>query len=292
MDDHCFSSAETSDLPISCRLSLVPYSGSSSDSDDPSTDSVSRPLKTIPAGFIDEEATFSGDVGDQMDCSDSSGSSFINVVDFLDLSLDVGHSRLSPGINAPQPFTEAQKCGTICELVQYNQEDIMVDDDGISSDEGVLLIDETAGSDAEATKDIVDAADICSDKDEDVNELLDADGKDSDVVEVGTKLVDVKAIAGQNGNHDHDDDNSDFDDFVMSLAVECSDSDCEPESGQFEVSSITGRRFADGGLQYFVNWKGYPRSESCWEPAENCSNSHAVITAFETAIRVDYPPND
>jgi hypothetical protein len=51
----------------------------------------------------------------------------------------------------------------------------------------------------------------------------------------------------------------------------------EPE---WEVEKILDSMFAHGVLKYFVKWKGWPESESNWEPEENLVNAPEIIAEF------------
>ena len=58
-------------------------------------------------------------------------------------------------------------------------------------------------------------------------------------------------------------------------------------SPYFEVEKILKRRMKNGRVQYFLKWKGYPDSESSWEPASNVTAD--LVNEFEKTFPV-LPP--
>ena len=45
------------------------------------------------------------------------------------------------------------------------------------------------------------------------------------------------------------------------------------EDEEYEVEEIIEKKIKKGEISYKVKWKGYPLSESTWEPAKNLSNA-------------------
>jgi hypothetical protein len=51
---------------------------------------------------------------------------------------------------------------------------------------------------------------------------------------------------------------------------------------EYEVEYLTGRRTVRRQVQYFVKWKGYPASESTWEPrSELMKHASDVVLKYE-----------
>lgn len=50
---------------------------------------------------------------------------------------------------------------------------------------------------------------------------------------------------------------------------------------EYEVEEITGKKIAKKGVFYKIKWKGYPISDSTWEPMPNLTNVADLIEEFE-----------
>ena len=50
---------------------------------------------------------------------------------------------------------------------------------------------------------------------------------------------------------------------------------------EFQVEAITGMKSSKGGKMYQVKWKGWPSSDSTWEPLRNLDNCMPLVSAFE-----------
>ena len=64
---------------------------------------------------------------------------------------------------------------------------------------------------------------------------------------------------------------------ALAPAAVFQDADGEEE---FEVEDILGSRQHRNRQEFLVKWKGYPTSESTWEPKENMSNAPNVLNKF------------
>ena len=49
----------------------------------------------------------------------------------------------------------------------------------------------------------------------------------------------------------------------------------------YEVESIIKSRKINGKVQYFVKWKGYPKSECTWEPETNLAGAQRILKEFK-----------
>ncbi len=51
---------------------------------------------------------------------------------------------------------------------------------------------------------------------------------------------------------------------------------------EYEVEQILNARRCGRGrkLQYYIKWKGFPMSDSTWEPLEHLNNAQDLITDF------------
>ncbi len=78
---------------------------------------------------------------------------------------------------------------------------------------------------------------------------------------------------------------------VKSLAVSCVLADANytrppPDliagEAKYEVEQILDacRRGRGCKLQYYIKWKGFPMSDSTWEPPEHLNNAQDLITDF------------
>jgi hypothetical protein len=51
---------------------------------------------------------------------------------------------------------------------------------------------------------------------------------------------------------------------------------------EYEVEYLTGRRMVRRQVQYFIKWKGYPASESTWEPcSELMKHASDAVLKYE-----------
>ena len=51
--------------------------------------------------------------------------------------------------------------------------------------------------------------------------------------------------------------------------------------GEFEIEKIIGKRIYNNYKEYLVQWKGYLKNESTWEPEANLTNAKLAIAKFE-----------
>ena len=55
---------------------------------------------------------------------------------------------------------------------------------------------------------------------------------------------------------------------------------------EFELEAITDKRVLGRGrwkrIEYLLKWKGYPASESSWEPVQNLDHAREAIQDYET----------
>lgn len=59
----------------------------------------------------------------------------------------------------------------------------------------------------------------------------------------------------------------------------------QPEvEAEYSVERIEDKRVINGRTEYYLKWKGYPRSENTWEPVENL-DCPDLIAAYEESIK-------
>lgn len=53
---------------------------------------------------------------------------------------------------------------------------------------------------------------------------------------------------------------------------------------EFYVERIEDKRIKNGKIEYYLKWKGYPRSENTWEPIDNL-NCSDLVAAYEESLK-------
>lgn len=53
---------------------------------------------------------------------------------------------------------------------------------------------------------------------------------------------------------------------------------------EFFVEKVLGKRFLSGRPQVLVQWLGFPRSETTWEPMDNMKDCAVHVANFETML--------
>lgn len=48
----------------------------------------------------------------------------------------------------------------------------------------------------------------------------------------------------------------------------------------YEVEAIIGHRKNNSNNEYLVQWKGFPKEDATWEPAENLTDCKKAINDF------------
>lgn len=54
--------------------------------------------------------------------------------------------------------------------------------------------------------------------------------------------------------------------------------------GEYEVERVIGRKNGVNGREYQVKWRGYPLSESTWEPENNLKTCKDLIQDYDRKI--------
>jgi len=50
---------------------------------------------------------------------------------------------------------------------------------------------------------------------------------------------------------------------------------------EYEVEDVIGKRDRGNQAEYLIKWKGFPRSQSTWEPAANLRNVRDLVSKFD-----------
>merc|ERR1712238_259158 len=67
----------------------------------------------------------------------------------------------------------------------------------------------------------------------------------------------------------------------------------EHRTCNFKVGQDGQQRKEEQKIEYFVKWKGYPASESTWEPAESLtSTALQMVQAYDAKVKKEDKPDD
>ncbi|XP_037709635.1 chromobox protein homolog 3-like [Drosophila subpulchrella] len=54
---------------------------------------------------------------------------------------------------------------------------------------------------------------------------------------------------------------------------------------EYSVERVEGKRMVNGRKEYYLKWKGYPRSENTWEPVDHLDCPH-LIANYEESLKI------
>jgi hypothetical protein len=94
----------------------------------------------------------------------------------------------------------------------------------------------------------------------------------------------LSSSSGNNNNSNNDNDNDSDSDNDSNNGNGDDDNDENKNTGnKFKVEAILGKRHNEkkfGREEYLIKWKGFPRSESTWEPLTNLTECLQMVTEF------------